>query len=166
MGDKIVVMNHGVVEQFGRPQDIYDWPATMFVASFIGSPAMNFLPFEGVAAAGAAGVRLGDAAIAVPELREGARGALVLGVRPEHVRLDDAAPYRGRVVATEYLGTTQIVTLDTSHGTLKARIASREPVAVGATTGLAFDARTLTVFEAARGGALVSAANEGVIGHG
>ncbi len=57
MGDKIVVMNHGVVEQFGRPQEIYDWPATMFVASFIGSPAMNFLPFEGVAAPGAASVR-------------------------------------------------------------------------------------------------------------
>jgi multiple sugar transport system ATP-binding protein len=41
MGDKIVVMNHGVVEQFGVPQDIYDWPATMFVADFIGAPPMN-----------------------------------------------------------------------------------------------------------------------------
>ena len=48
MGDKIVVMNHGVVEQFGVPQDIYDWPATLFVADFIGSPPMNFLPFDGV----------------------------------------------------------------------------------------------------------------------
>ena len=48
MGDKIVVMNHGVVEQFGKPQEIYDWPATMFVANFLGSPSMNFLRFEGV----------------------------------------------------------------------------------------------------------------------
>ncbi len=47
MGDKIVVMNHGVVEQFGTPQEIYDHPATMFVADFIGSPSMNFLRFEG-----------------------------------------------------------------------------------------------------------------------
>ncbi len=47
MGDKIVVMNHGVVEQFGTPQDIYDKPATMFVADFIGSPPMNFLRFHG-----------------------------------------------------------------------------------------------------------------------
>ncbi len=46
MGDKIVVMNHGVVEQFGTPQEIYDWPATMFVADFIGSPPMNFLRFR------------------------------------------------------------------------------------------------------------------------
>ena len=52
MGDKIVVMNHGVVEQFGAPQEIYDWPATMFVADFIGSPPMNFLRFDGTVAAG------------------------------------------------------------------------------------------------------------------
>ena len=48
MGDKIVVMNHGSVEQFGVPQDIYDWPATKFVAQFIGSPSMNFLDFNGM----------------------------------------------------------------------------------------------------------------------
>ena len=58
MGDKIVVMNHGVVEQFGRPQDIYDWPATTFVANFIGSPPMNFLRFDGSVAAGATAVAL------------------------------------------------------------------------------------------------------------
>ena len=47
MGDKIVVMNNAVVEQFGTPQEIYDKPATMFVADFIGSPSMNFLKFSG-----------------------------------------------------------------------------------------------------------------------
>ena len=47
MGDKIVVMNHGVIEQFGAPRIIYDQPATMFVADFIGSPSMNFLRFAG-----------------------------------------------------------------------------------------------------------------------
>ena len=46
MADKIAVMNHGVIEQFGTPQEIYDRPATMFVADFIGSPPMNFLPFR------------------------------------------------------------------------------------------------------------------------
>ena len=48
MADQIAVMNHGVVEQIGAPQEIYDRPATMFVADFIGSPPMNLLPFEGV----------------------------------------------------------------------------------------------------------------------
>ncbi|GIS15837.1 MAG: hypothetical protein CM15mP117_12690 [Alphaproteobacteria bacterium] len=46
MGDKIVVMNHGVIEQFGTPQQIYNTPKTMFVADFIGSPPMNFLNFQ------------------------------------------------------------------------------------------------------------------------
>ena len=44
MADKIAVMNHGIIEQFGTPQEIYDRPASMYVADFIGSPPMNFLP--------------------------------------------------------------------------------------------------------------------------
>ena len=51
MADRIAVMNHGVVEQIGNPQEIYDRPASMFVADFIGSPPMNFLRFEGSAEA-------------------------------------------------------------------------------------------------------------------
>jgi multiple sugar transport system ATP-binding protein len=165
MGDKIVVMNHGVIEQFGVPQDIYDWPATMFVANFIGSPPMNFLRFQGMVDKGTETVRLGDATIDMPALRGGAKGELVLGVRPEHIRLDDAAPYRGHVVATEYLGTTQIVSLDTPNGRIKARLSASDVVAVGTQTGLSFDARTLTVFDADRGQALVSAGNEKVLNH-
>ena len=46
MADKIAVMNHGVIEQIGTPQEIYDRPASMFVADFIGSPPMNFLHFR------------------------------------------------------------------------------------------------------------------------
>ena len=166
MGDKIVVMNHGVVEQFGLPQDIYDWPATMFVARFIGSPPMNFLHFEGMVGKGVDHVTLGDARIDIPVLHDAAHGELVLGVRPEHVHLSDAANFRGRVVATEYLGTTQIVTFDTANGTLKARIPSGERISVDVQTGLTFDARTLTIFEAGKGRALLSEGNEGVLGHG
>ena len=166
MGDKIVVMNHGVVEQFGVPQQIYDWPATLFVATFIGAPPMNFLRFEGTVGRGTTEVALGEARFAMPALEEGAHGPLVLGVRPEHVALDDAAPYRGRVLATEYLGTTQIVTLDTSHGHIKARVRSDAPVRFGEATGLALDARTLSLFDAASGRALRSAANAEVLAHG
>ncbi|WP_284261685.1 ABC transporter ATP-binding protein [Roseicyclus amphidinii] len=166
MGDKIAVMNHGVVEQFGVPQDIYDWPATKFVAQFIGSPPMNFLEFDGMIGAGHDEVRLNGVAVKVPEAIDGASGKLTLGVRPEHVKLDDAAPYRGRIVASEYLGTTRIVTLDTPGGVLKARIPSSEAVVVGQTTGLSFDARTLTLFENTHGHALRSHANAGVLAHG
>ena len=75
MGDKIVVMNHGVVEQFGTPQEIYDHPATMFVADFIGSPSMNFLRFEGSFRPGDRAVTLGGVPIATPELQQEAARA-------------------------------------------------------------------------------------------
>jgi len=166
MGDKIVVMNHGSVEQFGVPQEIYDWPATKFVAQFIGSPCMNFLDFKGKVAGGQVSVQLDNAVLNMPELLDGASGDLTFGVRPEHVHLDDAAPYRGKVVATEYLGTTQIITLDTPHGQIKAREDSLKNVAVGEQIGLRFDARTVTIFDASTGRALRSHANQGVLSHG
>ena len=115
MGDKIVVMNHGVIEQFGTPQDIYDKPATMFVADFIGSPSMNFLKFHGSVVPGGRprSACITTTGLACRRLHEPFEGDMVFGVRPEHVRLSDAAPIAAEVVATEYLGTTQIVTLAT-----------------------------------------------------
>ncbi|KNY16322.1 ABC transporter ATP-binding protein [Shinella sp. SUS2] len=166
MGDKIVVMNHGVVEQFGKPQQIYDWPATKFVAQFIGSPSMNFLEFEGMIGIGGDSVDLGGIRMTVPAAREGRAGRLTLGVRPEHVRLRDDAAYRGQVSAVEYLGTTQIVTLSTGHGELKARISSGHRVREDELVGLDFDARTLSLFDAESGKALLSEGNEGVLAHG
>lgn len=166
MGDKIVVMNHGVVEQFGIPQQIYDWPATKFVAEFIGSPPMNFLEFNGTVGKGAETIELGDASFAIPRQLDGVSGALTLGVRPEHAHLNDASAYRGEVVAAEYLGTTQIVTLRTEHGRVKARIPSHVKVREGERTGLDFDARTLTLFDATSGRALRSDANQEVLNHG
>jgi multiple sugar transport system ATP-binding protein len=166
MGDKIVVMNHGVVEQFGRPQQIYDWPATKFVAQFIGSPSMNFLNFEGMIGINGDSVDLGAVKVKVPAAREGRAGQLTLGVRPEHVKFRDDASYRGRVIAVEYLGTTQIVTLVTEHGEVKARIPSSHAVREDELVGLDFDARTLSLFDAESGKALVSEANEGVLRHG
>ncbi len=166
MGDKIVVMNHGVVEQFGKPQQIYDWPATKFVAQFIGSPSMNFLDFEGMIGIGGDSVELGGVKVHVPAAREGRAGRLTLGVRPEHVAFRDDAPYRGRVSAVEYLGTTQIVTLSTEHGDVKARISSGQAVREEELVGLDFDARTLSLFDAESGKVLISEGNEGVLAHG
>lgn len=162
MGDKIVVMNHGVIEQFGRPQDIYDRPETMFVAEFIGSPCMNFLRFEGRVHANDATVRLGDTDHAVPRQIEDVGGKLVFGVRPEHIALDDAAAYRGRILATEYLGTTQIVTIETGNGAIKARIPSGQVAQAGETVGLRFNPSTITLFNDTTGRALRSSLHEGL----
>ena len=166
MGDKIVVMNHGVIEQFGTPQDIYDKPATMFVAEFIGSPPMNFLTFNSRLETASDEVRVNGQSLTVPMTREGFDGEMVYGVRPEHVQLSDEADYRGRIIAAEYLGTTQIVTLTTGHGDVKARIASDRAVRVGETVGLAFNGKTVTLFDAKAGRALRSALNEDVLAHG
>jgi len=166
MGDKIVVMNHGVIEQFGVPQDIYDWPATMFVAEFIGSPPMNFLRFDGFVEAGRGRVQVNGHDFLVPDLREGAKGALALGVRPEHVHFSDNGMYRGKVIASEYLGTTQIVMVDTPNGEIKVRTGSEVPVKEGENVGLELNGATLTVFDARTGMALRSAANERILGHG
>jgi len=166
MGDKIVVMNHGVIEQFGTPQDIYDKPASLFVAEFIGSPHMNFLKFHGRVEPGATSVTLHHETLEVPALRTAFEGDMVYGVRPEHVRLSDASGYRGEIVATEYLGTTQIVTLSTRNGEVKARIASDQPARVGETVGLGFNGATVTLFDNQTGRALPSALNEGVLSHG
>jgi multiple sugar transport system ATP-binding protein len=165
MGDKIVVMNHGVVEQFGRPQQIYDWPATTFVARFIGSPAMNLLTFDGMVGNGSDTVTLSGVQMPIPEMLSGANGKLTFGVRPEHVHLEDAAGFRGRITAAEYLGTTQIITLDTALGAVKARIGSQHTVTIGDTTGLRFDSRSITLF-GADGHALISKANQKVLSHG
>ena len=158
MGDKIVVMNHGVVEQFGTPQDIYDKPATMFVADFIGSPPMNFLRFRRHASArGATSVALhgADAWRSPSCARSRSSGDLVLGVRPEHVRLDGCAALSGRGLATEYLGTTQIVTLATAQ----RRAQGAHPPRTGSRGwarrwGSTSTGATLTLFDAQTGRAL------------
>ena len=166
LGDVIVVMNHGVIEQLGAPQDIYDKPASLFVAEFIGSPPMNFLKFHGSVAAGGTTVSLHHATLGVPAQPEAFDGDMVYGVRPEHIRLADDAAYRGEIVATEYLGTTQIVTLATQNGELKARIASEQPARVGETVGLDFNGATVTLFDNQSGRALRSNLNAGVLFYG
>jgi multiple sugar transport system ATP-binding protein len=166
MGDKIVVMNHGVIEQFGKPQDIYDKPATMFVAEFIGSPSMNFLRFHGHVEMGAKSVKLQNQKLAIPQTRVPFEGDLAFGIRPEHIRFTDSGGYRGEVRATEYLGTTQIITLKTAHGVIKARLGSEVLARVGETVGLNFDEKAVTLFDNQSGKALRSELNEGVLAHG
>jgi multiple sugar transport system ATP-binding protein len=162
MADRIAVMNGGLIEQVGTPQEIYDRPVSMFVADFMGSPPMNFLRFDGSVRPGDRVVQLGYSEIRVPELREGrARAALALGVRPEHVVLDDAAELRGRVFGAEYLGTTQIVTIDTTYGQVKARIAASIRAQSGDLVGLRLRSEGLSVFDASTGRALANALRDG-----
>jgi len=162
MADTIAIMNQGVIEQLGAPQDVYERPASVFVADFVGAPSMNFLPFEGGYAAGAQHIMLGAAQLGIPALREDVSPrALLYGVRPEHVSFSEASPLRAEVLGTEYLGTSQIVTLETVHGTsLRAKVPVRTAAQRGDQVGLAFDAKAVSLFDQASGRVLRTARHD------
>jgi multiple sugar transport system ATP-binding protein len=162
MADKIAIMNGGAIEQIGAPMEVYERPASVFVADFIGAPAMNFLPFEAALARGTEAIVVGDARVAVPALHEDvSTRRLLCGVRPEHVQLADDAPLRAEVVGAEYLGSCQIVTLTTAVGsTLRAKVAADSRVAAGDQVGLRFDAAAVSLFDHASGRVLRTARND------
>jgi sn-glycerol 3-phosphate transport system ATP-binding protein len=110
LGDLLVVMNAGVAEQIAAPLEVYERPASLFVAGFIGSPAMNFLP----ATVDADGLTL-DGGERVPAVGLAAeRGRPVtLGIRPEHLMPSAAGPLHLHVILVETLGADTL-----AHGTL------------------------------------------------
>ncbi len=92
MSDRIVILNKGRIEQVGSPLDLYDRPANLFVATFIGSPAMNIFKGKVERSDGAAYARIGAARLALPSWISIAEGAgVTVGIRPEHFELADAA---------------------------------------------------------------------------
>lgn len=108
MADKIVVLHDGVVEQVGSPMALYHHPRNRFVAGFIGSPKMNFLPvtLTGVTSEGV-GIRLpggGERSIPADGTHLDANATLELGVRPEHLMLDEQGPLSGEIKVLERLG--------------------------------------------------------------
>ena len=157
MADTVAVMSQGEVEQLGTPDEIYNRPRTRFVASFVGSPEMNFLTTRGPIAPGADAVPVDGGSVRVPVLREGSgRQDATLGARPEHVFLSDDGPLRGRIFGVEYMGARQIVTVDTSAGRLRLRAPNTARVGIGETVGLGFRPDRLIVFDNDSGRALDS----------
>jgi multiple sugar transport system ATP-binding protein len=86
MADRIVILRDGNIEQIGSPLEVYDNPANLFVASFIGSPSMNLINGEVVAQNGAIAVKAGDITLPLPKGADAAPGTnVVYGIRPEHL---------------------------------------------------------------------------------
>ncbi|MEA2899186.1 MAG: multiple sugar transport system ATP-binding protein [Bradyrhizobium sp.] len=140
LGDRVVIMREGRIQQIGTPLQVYGKPANKFVAGFIGAPAMNFIDVavHGEAdsmAVEAAGLRLTVSAADARALaaRNGAR--VIMGVRPEHLVLGDGAPGTGfdaRVEVVEQLGSE--ILLETRVGSQSvtvARVAAETPIARG-----------------------------------
>jgi multiple sugar transport system ATP-binding protein len=173
MGDRIAVLNAGIIQQLGTPQELYDTPANLFVAGFIGSPAMNFFKARLVRTDGGAAVTIGEGAHAftlslagraaeevtghaTPEGR-----SVVVGIRPEDLRLasdSQSGTLLGSAEVLEHLGNEQLLylripgamALETAEMQSSiARLPVDAQVRIGETVTLAVDTARLHVFDPA-----------------
>jgi len=151
MGDRIVVMRDGIVEQIGTPLDLYDKPANPFVAGFIGSPAMNFIEGE-FAANGAASVISKDG-IQLPTADKGEAGRKVIyGIRPEHLAL--GGPNEGldaEVVLVEPTGAETLIVVQVGTTRVQALFKERHRFKPGDRIWLRPDLSAVHVFDLASG---------------
>jgi sn-glycerol 3-phosphate transport system ATP-binding protein len=151
LADRMLVMNAGIVEQVGAPIEVYDAPASLFVAGFIGSPAMNFLPGQRagdtVDIAGAVRVEL------PPELRANAPPAVTVGVRPEHLvpAAAGAGTFRFAVETVEALGADSHVHGDFGGAPLVARLEGHSKPRVGEAMAFSVMPGKLHFFDTATG---------------
>ena len=151
LGERLLVMNAGRAEQIGTPMEIYENPATQFVAGFIGSPAMNFLPgkLDGTIRIALDG---GGAARGI-KATAGAGRAVTVGIRPEHlVPCDpDGAFIAGSVEMVEQLGADSLLHVAHGGATVIARVAHGVHPAIGTTLHLAADPSNVYLFDAQSG---------------
>ena len=150
MGDRIVVMDGGRVQQVGAPMAVYQRPANRFVATFLGSPPMNLLPGQ---VAGGMFTAAGGAPILPCPLAD---GAVELGVRPEDLRPDPAGPISGTVEGVEPLGADLLVHLRCGTHLLVARLDGRAEVRPGAQLSLGIAPGLIHAFDPASGVARAS----------
>ena len=132
MGDRIAVLNLGVLQQVGTPEELYTRPANVFVARFIGSPAMNVVPSGVIEGVGGTG--------------------LLAGFRPEHVRLadgrGDTVSFAAQVEVVEYLGDEQLAHLRVGDTTLLATIPIEQRLGAGEERTFAVARDRLLLFDA------------------
>ena len=164
LADRIVVLNAGVVEQFGSPLELYHYPQNLFVAGFIGSPRMNFLDGEVIGvSANSVTVKLADGAtLTAPVSEKGAAPGqkVTVGLRPEHLIEGGggAGELRGRVIAVEHLGGETYVYLERkgadalvvkAQGDSQTRVDELLPVGVPASACYLFDEEGRAIARAA-----------------
>ncbi len=157
LADRIVVLNQGRIEQQGTPIELYRKPANLFVAGFIGSPAMNFLDgvVEGVE--GSPAVRLKDSTpIRIAGERKVKAGQSVkVGLRPEHLSLaSGGSPLTGQTLLVEPTGAQTHVLFDLAGEQVTAVVDGEAPVRYGQPLNVSVSPEQVYVFDAASGLAL------------
>jgi len=158
MADRMVVMNAGRIEQIGRPLDVYDHPATLYVAQFIGSPAINVWTGVVEASPGGASLRTDNGlrlALPAPTLTPGKR--ISAAFRPEHVAIDGVGPLDARVHVVEPLGPETYVYLDIGGARVCARVDRTRSLAPGDPVRCDVAANAIHLFDASSGARLAQA---------
>jgi len=146
LADRIVVMHGGDIQQIGTPMELYERPANLFVAQFIGSPTMNVMP----AASAGSGIRLGDGNVLPMQTTGG--GAAHFGIRPEHAEITEpgAAHVSGTVEVVERLGSEINVYIDLPQiGQFLVRHQGFSPLKPGDQADVRFDLSQAHLFDGA-----------------
>jgi len=147
MGDRIAVLNKGKIVQVGTPRDVYTNPRDTFVASFVGSPAINLLP--GSLAGDVASVAQ---AFQMPIIRSAAvEGPVTFGIRPEDVEVAAGAPNEARIHDVENHGIEKIVTLRVGDNLMRAAVPARVEVKVEEAVRFSWNPDKVMLFDAKTG---------------
>ncbi|MBN2390457.1 MAG: ABC transporter ATP-binding protein [Anaerolineae bacterium] len=159
MGTRIAVLKDGVLQQINTPQSLYDMPGNVFVAGFIGSPAMNFFDAVLVEENGIMYANCHDFRVAIPEERSPIYKShldkeVVFGIRPEHVHDPDYQPpgivpalVEGRIDNTELMGNEVLTYLTLDHAEFIGRFDPRTKSTIGSTKVAAFDMSRMHLFD-------------------
>ncbi|HEY2862444.1 MAG TPA: sn-glycerol-3-phosphate import ATP-binding protein UgpC [Casimicrobiaceae bacterium] len=155
LAQRMVVMNAGRAEQIGTPMEVYQNPATVFVAGFIGSPAMNFI--DGKSEGGGRVALNGSGSLAVPDAPAAGR-KLTIGIRPEHLTpvKPSEADLVGSVEVIEALGADTLIHISVAGRTIIARLPNGTPAEIGEPIALAAARDRIYLFDADSGARLSS----------
>jgi multiple sugar transport system ATP-binding protein len=162
MGDRIAVMNTGLLQQVGPPQELYEHPINKFVAGFIGSPAMNFLNLAIQRDNGTLYMRDDNVSLPVPDrLRpavDASGGALTAGIRPEHfevgTRADGAVSLTAKVDVVEFLGNEELLHVRVGEHDVVAIIGAAHRVRPGDDIELHVPVEKIHLFDQEEGSSL------------
>lgn len=154
MGDRIVVLKSGSIEQVGTPVELYERPVNRFVASFIGSPAMNFCELPRTRSGDQVFATLGEHRIQM-DPSSGDAPTVTLGIRPEHLCLRDCeagvATLPAEVQAMEFMGAQSQVTVSTALGNMVVSVTGSPELRLGDRVPLGFPSESLHFFDTQSG---------------
>jgi multiple sugar transport system ATP-binding protein len=144
LATRIVVMRAGVIQQIGAPSEVYERPANLFVATFLGAPSMNLIEGE-LDGAG----RFASSALTLQTGLTRRPGAAVLGIRPEHIAVGEGGQFEGKVALVEPMGNHQIVWIALGERKLSAIVNDARVFNLGDTVRFAVDASRVSLFDKA-----------------